>query len=150
MANPVYQFLVSFPDEEKLRFSRETYRALMSDEDFAKAAPLLCLGAECDVNDRFLFLYVLSAMKTEMDEYTFGEYASILLMMREVSFTLLPSSTATHGVAIHPDLSRWSSGEADDGKEWFTKTWTFLPEDFRAWMQDAFARLPENFAKVAA
>lgn len=146
MANDVCNFIESLSDEEKLAFSRNAFRELTaSDPLFARSASSLKLGADCAVNDRFLFLYLLVVMKEEFGPHTFKEYASALYVMRAVSFTLETSGDAPHGVSVHPDFNAWNSGDSN-GMEEFMKVWTFLPESFRSWVPCAFAKIPKKFS----
>lgn len=142
--NQVYDYIVGLSDEKKLIFSRKIYSKLLREDFvFAKNINGLALGKDCELNDRFLFLYLCDEMKKGIDEVQYREYASYIFMMRNVSFILQPSEKAPHGLTLRPDFKQWQMDE-QDGKYWFLKTWNLIPEWFHDWMQDIFAKLPED------
>ena len=57
--NQVYDYIVGLSDEKKLIFSRKIYSKLLREDFvFAKNINGLALGKDCELNDRFLFLYL--------------------------------------------------------------------------------------------
>ena len=146
--NQTCQFMATLTEEQKLQYSRDTYKELLKDELFSQncvrtdsCGYTMTFGLkETSTDDRFLFLHLFKEIKNNLPPKDYREMGGILSFLRHVSFKFAVSEKAASGVIASPELSRWGTWKD------FDDCWNLIPQAYKDWMQYIFSQIPTTLA----
>ena len=144
----IAHFLSQITDEFKKKYSRAMYKLLAKrDLAFRHGAKDLHLGDDCNVDDRFVFLFICKKMLEHNDE----ELAHSFYILRATGFNFVV--TEQSGISIRPN-ERWNTagdGEPSNSVENFMYAWRLsIPQAKREWIKTEFESMEHDFPEFAA
>ena len=138
-------FLSHVTDDFKRDYSRAIYKLLAKqDLAFRHGAKGLHLGEnDCDVNDRFVFLFICKKVLESR--------AHNIYILRGTGFNFTVSEQ--NGVSIRP-MEGWNTakeGEPSNGVANFTYAWRLsIPQEKRKWIKSELDNMEYDFPEFAA